>query len=303
MPKPKFTIEQVRTFAAVAAREHISRAAESLELSQGAATQQVHLFEKALGITLLERVGRNVRLTDAGREVAAACQVAMRAVEGIDEAARAARTGEIGSLHLGASLTPANHHVHRPLTRLLHRFPGLHVQVTVDVTVSICERIQAGLIDCGLVEDPLPDLGLETLPICEDEVVMIVSPDSPLATRRDLTPSAFEGLRYLGRNPIAAMEAVSREMLGASYGRVRRLELGTLEAVRAGAIAGLGFAAMPRVSVEADIREGRLIQLDFPAYRRWIRGVRRKSASGPAVEEFWKELKDLAAVSPSLAAV
>ena len=302
MPKPKFTIEQVRTFTAVAAREHISRAAESLELSQGAATQQVHLFEKALGVTLLERVGRNVRLTDAGREVAAACQVAMRALAGIDEAARAARTGEIGSLHVGASLTTANHHVHAPLTRLLQRHPGLHVQVTVEVTVRICEQVQAGLIDCGVVEDPLPALGLETLPICEDEVVLVARPDNPLAAGRDLTPSAFEGQRYLARHQMAAMEAVAREMLGPAYGRVRRLELGTLEAVRGGAIAGLGFAAMPRVSIEADLREGRLVQLDFPVHTRWIRGVRRKSAAGPAVEEFWQELKALA-VSPSPAAV
>ena len=303
MAKPKFTIEQVRTFAAVAAREHISRAAESLDLSQGAATQQVHLFEKALGVTLLERVGRNVRLTDAGREVAAACQIAMRALEGIDESARAARTGEIGSLHVGASLTTANHHVHAPLTRLLKRYPGLHVQVTVEVTVTICERVQAGLIDVGLVEDPLPNLGLDTLPICEDEVVMVVKPESPLAARHHLTPAAFEDERYLARHPMAAMEAVAREMLGASYGQVRRLELGTLEAVRAGAIAGLGFAAMPLVTVEADIQEGRLTQLDFPPYRRWIRGVRRKSSSGPAVEEFWKELNQLAGVTPSRAAV
>ena len=303
MRKPKFTFEQVRTFAAVAAREHISRAAESLELSQGAATQQVHLFEKALGVTLLERVGRNVRLTDAGREVAAACQVAMRALEGIDDAARAARTGEIGSLHVGASLTTANHYVHAPLTRLLQRYPGLHVQVTVEVTIRICEQIQAGLIDAGVVEDPLPDLGLDVITICEDEVVIVVRPDSPLAPRRDLTPADFEAQRYLGRHPMAAMEAIARDMLGASYLAVRRLELGTLEAVRAGAIAGLGFAAMPLVSVEADIREGRLTQLDFPAHKRWIRGVRRKSASGPAVEEFWKELKTHAAVSPTPAGV
>jgi DNA-binding transcriptional LysR family regulator len=301
--KPKFTIEQVRTFAAVAAREHISRAAESLELSQGAATQQVHLFEKSLGVTLLERVGRNVRLTDAGREVAVACQVAMRALEGIDEAARAARTGEIGSLHVGASLTTANHHVHEPLTRLLVRYPGLHVQVTVEVTVRICEQIQAGLIDCGVVEDPVPDLGLQTIALCEDQVVLVVKPDSPLAARRDLTPMAFEGQRYLARHPMAAMEAVAREMLGASYGAVRRLELGTLEAVRAGAIAGLGFAAMPLVSVEPDIREGRLARLAFPSYKRWIRGVRRKSTSSPAVEEFWKELMSSASVTPTRAAV
>jgi DNA-binding transcriptional LysR family regulator len=131
----------------------------------------------------------------------------------------------------------------------------------------------------------------------------VVSPESPLAGRKRLTAAAFEGQRYLARNQMAAMEAVAREMLGASYGQLRRLELGTLEAVRAGAIAGLGFAAMPVVAVAADLREGRLARLDFPAHRRWIRGVRRKSASGPAVEEFWKELKSAAGVTPSRAAV
>lgn len=295
MAKPPFTIEQIRTFVAVAEREHISRAAESLDLSQGAATQQVHLFERALGVNLLERIGRNVRLTDAGREVASACQVAMRALESIEEAARAARTGEIGSLHVGASLTTANHHVHAPLTRLLSRYPGLHVQVDVAVTVRICEQVQAGLLDCGVVEDPVPDLGLETVAMCEDQVVLVARPDNPLASRRPLSAAALEGARYLARSPDAAMEAVAREMLGDAYAAVRRLELGTLESVRAGAVAGLGFAAMPRVAVEADLLEGRLVELAYPSYRRWIRGVRRKGGGGPALEAFWREVTSQAA--------
>src|SRR5439155_7113245 len=200
---------------------------ESLDLSQGAATQQVHLFEKALGITLLERVGRNVRLTDAGRGIAAACQVAMRALQGIEEAARAARTGEIGTLHVGASLTTANHHLHAPLTRLLQAHPGLHVQVTVAVTVRICEQVQAGLIDCGVVEDPVPPLPLESIQLSEDELVVVMRPDHALVGRRGLEAGDLAGERYLARNPEAAVEAVAREMLGPVYAGVRRLELGT----------------------------------------------------------------------------
>ena len=76
MSKPSFTVEQVRSFLAVAEHEHVSRAAASLHLTQGAVTQQIHNFERAVGVRLLERDGRGVRLTDAGRGLAITCRAA-----------------------------------------------------------------------------------------------------------------------------------------------------------------------------------------------------------------------------------
>ena len=64
--KPLCTFEQIRTFLAVASREHVTHAARALGLSQPAVTQQVHQLERALGVPLLQRVGRNVQLTDGG---------------------------------------------------------------------------------------------------------------------------------------------------------------------------------------------------------------------------------------------
>jgi len=72
--KPAFTLEQARSFVAVAETESISRAAQQLSLSQGAVTQQVRNFERALGVRLLERSGGRIHLTDAGAEIAAACR-------------------------------------------------------------------------------------------------------------------------------------------------------------------------------------------------------------------------------------
>ena len=93
----------------------------------------------------------------------------------------------------------------------------------------------------------------------------------------------------------ALLARMRRVQLSGGIGmRVRRLESDE---------AGLmTFRQKVDPAIEADLREGRLVQLDFPVHTRWIRGVRRKSAAGPAVEEFWQELKALA-VSPSPAAV
>src|SRR5437762_12082473 len=89
MRRPSFTIEQLRSFVAVAEHGHVSRAAASLFLTQAAVTQQIRNFEHALGLQLLERDGRGVRLTGAGRSVADTCRAALRAVEVVDDSALA----------------------------------------------------------------------------------------------------------------------------------------------------------------------------------------------------------------------
>src|SRR6058998_1521311 len=105
MRRPSFTIEQLRSFVAVAEHEHVSRAAAALFLTQAAVTQQVRHFENALGLQLFERDGRRVRLTDAGRSLAEACRGALRAVEVVDDSASSLKELRAGSLHLGASPT------------------------------------------------------------------------------------------------------------------------------------------------------------------------------------------------------
>src|SRR5579864_2153210 len=111
MRRPAFTLEQLRSFVAVAEHEHVSRAAASLFLTQGAVTQQIRHFERAVGIQLLERDGRRVRLTDAGRTVAAACRAALRSLEVVEDTAQSVKALKTGSLHLGASPTCASYYL------------------------------------------------------------------------------------------------------------------------------------------------------------------------------------------------
>src|SRR5438105_165947 len=180
--KPAFTLEQIRSFVAVAEHEHISRAAASLFLTQAAVTQQVRHFERAVGLQLLERDGRRVRLTDAGRSLADACRAAMRAVEVMDDTAQAAKELQAGSLHVGASPTCATYY---------------------------------------------------------------------------LPPHLAEFTR------------------------------GHPEYVRAATIAGLGFAALPKRAVAADVASGVLKRLPIPPSLRPITAVRRKGRGGPVQGAFW----------------
>jgi DNA-binding transcriptional LysR family regulator len=296
--KPQFTLEQVRTFVAVAETEHVSRAAASLFLTQGAVTQQLRHFERALGLQLMERAGRGVRLTDAGKALAIACRAALRSVEVVEDTARSMKALESGSLDLGASPTCASYYLPSRLAAFSSRYPAVKLTVTVEPSAAISAQVLAGAIDCGLIEGE-PPTGLMAVVLAHDELVLVAHCDHPLSRLRRVTPAQLAKYRYLGRGPGWAAERTVRKMVGRAYDLSDVMNLGHPEYVRAAAIAGLGYAALPILAVEADLASGVLKRLPGPSSLRAIHAIRRPSESGPTLEEFWRHLTSGA--EPSLA--
>lgn len=284
--KPGFTIEQMRSFLSVAQHEHISKAAGELHLTQGAVTQQVRNFERALGIRLLERVGRGVRLTDAGRSLAASCRGAMRAIDLVGESAQAIKTLETGSLHVGASPTCATYYLPAFLGEFMRDHPTVQLEVTVAPSQDVNERVRAGVLDCGMIEGRHAE-DLLNVAIGSDELVLVAGKGHALAQTQPITTAVLARHRYLGRGPTWSAENTARQMIGDAYDASPALSLGHTDYVRAAAIAGLGYAALPVQAVEHELKAGRLVRLKWPTRKRTIRAVRRRSEAGPTLEEFW----------------
>ena len=289
MRKPAFTLEQLRSFVAVAESEHISRAAASLFLTQGAVTQQIRHFEQAVGVQLLERDGRRVRLTDAGRSLAETCRAALRAVEVIEDSAQAAKQLQAGSLHLGASPTCATYYVPPYLAEFTRRHPGIKLSIVVEPSADLNRGVLTGTLDCAVIEGPT-DPQLLAVELTKDELVLVAHRDHPLAHVQHPGPADFTAHRYLGRGPQWSAERNVREMLGDAYDTVDTLNLGHPEYVRAAALAGLGFAALSKRAVAADISAGFLKRLPVAPIARSINAVRRHGRGGPAQESFWEML-------------
>jgi DNA-binding transcriptional LysR family regulator len=285
----QFTLEQLRTFVAVAETEHVSRAAASLFLTQGAVTQQLRHFEDALGLQLMERAGRGVRLTDAGKALATACKGALRAVETIEDTARSMKALESGSLHLGASPTPASYYLPSRLSAFSARYPAVKLTITVEPSAAIGAQVLAGALDCGVIEaEPAPEL--MTVVLAQDELVLVAHRDHPLSQLDHVAPAQLAKYRYLGRGPGWGAEQTIRKMIGPAHEQSEVLNLGHPEYVRAAAVAGLGYAVLPTLAVEADLATGLLKRLPRPSSARAISAIRRRSEGGPTLEEFWRHL-------------
>ena len=290
MPRrPSFTLEQLRSFVAVADTEHISRAASSLFLTQAAVTQQVRHFERAVGLQLLERDGRRIRLTDAGRSLAEACRAALRALEVIDDSAHAMKDLQAGSLHLGASPTSAAYYLPAHLADFAHSHPAVRLQVTIEPSADLNRRVAAGTLDCAIVGGAAGP-GLMTFELARDEVVVVAHPDHPLSQKRRITPADFVQHRYLGREPQLSAGRTVRDILGDAYDHVDALNLGHSEYIRAAASAGLGYAMLSKRAVAAELASGSLKRLPVQPIFRPIHAVRRRAHGGPALEAFWEML-------------
>lgn len=286
MARPAFSLEQLRSFVAVAEHEHISRAAASLFLTQGAVTQQVRHFERAVGLQLLERDGRGVRLTDAGRAMAVACRAALRSVQVLEDTAESMKTLQAGSLHLGASPTCATYYLPPRVAAFAQLHPGIKLSMTVEPSAEINRQVIAGALDCGLIEGE-PDPDLVAVVVDHDELILVAHRDHPLAGLRRISPDDLAQHRYLGRGPVWATEQTVRQMIGDAYERSEAMNLGHPEYVRAAVLAGLGYAALPRLAVAADLEAGSLKRLAGASSLRAIRAIRRRAQGGPALEQFW----------------
>jgi DNA-binding transcriptional LysR family regulator len=296
MRRPAFTLEQLRSFVAVSEHEHISKAAAALFLTQAAVTQQVHHLEHALGVQLLEHYGRRIRLTGAGRELAISCRAVLRAVEVLEDTSESMKNLQAGSLHIGASPTCASYYLPDRLAAFSRLRPGIKLDVSVDPTSDINRHVEAGTVDCGLIEgEPYPELLSYVL--AQDELILVARHDHPLSALATVTPAQLAEYRYLRRGPTWSAEHRVREMLGDAYDAADVLNLGHPEYVRAAVVAGLGFAALPRLAVDADLASGTLKALPTPSIFRSISAIRRKAKGGPVQEAFWSYLTGGAAVA------
>ena len=289
MRRPSFTLEQLRSFVAVSETEHISRAAASLFLTQAAVTQQVRHFERATGLQLFERDGRRVRLTDAGRSMADTCRAALRSAEVVEDSALAMRHLHSGSLELGASPTCATYYVPPYLARFNRQYPGIKLGMSVEPSTDLNRRVLVGTLDCAVIEGE-PDPQLVAHEITRDELILVAHRDHPLSGLRRISEDDLVKHLYLGRGPQWSAERHVRAMIGDAYDRVDVLNLGHPEYVRAALLSGLGFCALSKRAVAADMASGEVKRLPVPSVLRSISAMRRSARGGPAQEAFWELL-------------
>jgi DNA-binding transcriptional LysR family regulator len=258
------------TFCAVVDRGSFSAAAEDLGISQPAVSAQIRSLEERLDQRLLDRNGRRVELTEAGRvlEVHARRMIALEA----DLERAMGDVGEriAGRLVIGSSTGPGEVLLPRVLGAFRAAHPGVGVSLVVQDTQSICERVLEGELELGIVGAARPHRGLEFEPFLRDELVVIAPPSHPLAGRSSVTLEELAAEPLLMQQTGSGVRAVLEAALRSAGIRPQDLriemELGLQQSVKAAVLAGLGVTLISRLTVAAEVADGMLAAIPIEGH-------------------------------------
>lgn len=264
------TLDQLKIFVAVADRGHVTRAAESLRMTQSAVSAAIAALEKRYGTLLFDRLGRRIELTEAGRRFLPEA----RAV--LERAATARSVLEdlsgltIGALSVAASQTIATYWLPRRLADFHARYPGVRLDVTIANTRQVEAAVAEGVVDLGLVEGPTQHRTLIRRPVDVDRLVLVVASGHPAPPKRAGGQLDLEALpwviREAGSGTRESFETFMKQE-GADPDRLRTfLVLPSNEAVREAVEAGAGATVISEHVVARDLAAGLLkaIPVDLP---------------------------------------
>src|SRR5215210_1446941 len=253
---------QLAAFCAVVERRSFSQPAERLGVTQPAGSLQVRALEKRLGTQLLDRSGRGVVRTEAGRRLYRGAQ-RLLTLEGqiLDEIAGEGE-GELGGeLQIGASTGPAAIVVPLLLCEFQRAHPAVRVALAVSDTQSVVERVAARELELGIVGAARRHRAVRFEPFFDDEVILACPPGHRFADRTvSLDELREESL--IGMQEGAGGRQIVEDELRTLGLRLRdldvRLELGLQESVRSAVQAGYGVTFISRSAVEPELAAGTL---------------------------------------------
>jgi DNA-binding transcriptional LysR family regulator len=189
-------LHQLRCFVAVAEELHFGRAAIRMHMTQPPLSRQVQLLERGLGIQLLERNNRSVKLTAAGQGFLRDARHILAFSDQAADGARRLARGEAGSLTLGFTAVSAYQMIPQLLARAAQDLPGLQFTLKETVSSAQLEALAAHRIDVGFVRQVNDHATLDAQLISREPLLVAVPDNHPLARQpaiavRDLDQQAF----------------------------------------------------------------------------------------------------------------
>ena len=180
-------LRQLRYFVVLAETLHFGRAAALLNISQPPLSRQIALLEAELGVVLLDRTRRSVRLSAAGHRFYRDAKTVMATVDQARGHARAADLGEEGTLMAGFMFAAA-YSIVPVLTRAYaSAFPRVELKLSESIPTQLVADIRAGKADVGIMYPSDSAVELETRTIFSEQLVAVLPEGHRLATRAEIT--------------------------------------------------------------------------------------------------------------------
>src|SRR5215207_6527431 len=285
----KLETRHLRLVVAIADYGSLTRAGNQLHLTQSALSHQLTDLEAQLGVKLFERLGKRMEPTLAGERLIGRARVALQQLREMEHEVKQIASGREATLRIATECYTCYHWLPAVLKAFGERYPKIEIQIVPSATARPIRALLAGKIDVCIVLQRPRDRRVEAVPLFDDELVAVVAPTHPLASRAYLEASDFAHEHLLNYSPPEESFLFQRLLTPAGV-MPRQLSLIQLtEAMIELTKAGMGICALARWAVEPPVRAGTLCAIPLTAgglSRRWYSATRAAKNKPEYLREF-----------------
>ena len=252
-------LRQLEVIRAIADTGSFTAAGEKLHVSQSAISRQILLLEEELGEPVFHRIGRRIRITPAGESL---LQLSHRVFQDLHDTVSAigdTRESLKGTMRLVGGMTVCLYAFPTLLADVRRIHPALDVKITVGSADRSIAMLRSGAGDLGLLTLPVEATDLVSVPVLEEELLLVAYPSHPLARRKRITTRDLHGQPFI----LFETGSITRRLVDELFARegVQTqvvMETENVEIIKAMVRHGLGISIVPWQAASADVQMGHL---------------------------------------------
>ncbi|SFF35779.1 DNA-binding transcriptional regulator, LysR family [Paenibacillus algorifonticola] len=274
-------LRQLKTFYTLASTLNFTRAAEVQKYVPSTVTMQMKALEEELGVKLVDRLGKNVTLTDAGRTFLRYADNILSVVEEAQHAVK--QSGELtGTVIISADETLCTYRLPAVLRQFRLCYPGIRLMFRPLANSNLKQSLREGDADIiFMLDEDKGETGFCGEKMLDEPFYLLVSPDHPLAAHTALAIEDFHGETFLLTEKGCSYRTFfDRSLSQRGMGGITELEFNSAEAIKQCAKIGMGIAILPEMAVIGEVNRRELVPLPWDL-----------TATSFATQMFWHEEK------------
>jgi len=279
-------LQHLRMFVTVAKHAHVSKAATELHMAQPAVSRMIHELERSCGgVALIEKIGRNVRLTEAGEALVVHAQSILAEVSAAEATMRARKGLLAGRVSIGTPPSVGVRLLPKNLSAFHQTYPDIELRIHQAGTNQLLQLLELGEIDIAIATLPVPSKNHVIVPMFDEPLVAVVSMQHRYATRHRVMLAELAEEGFLLYPAGYEMHDVIVSACRAA-GFVPRVVVdgGDVALLLRLAEANLGIALVPRLAVTGE-EDVAVLELTQPTLQRTMAVVYRSDRTLSAASQ------------------
>ncbi len=294
-----YTLHQLQIFQKIAETRSVTKAADELHLTQPAVSIQLKNFQAQFDIPLTEVIGRNIYITDFGKEIALAAEKILEQVYSINYKTLAYQGELIGKLKISVVST-GKYVMPYFISGFINQNPGVELEMDVTNKTKVVETLDNNEVDFALVSILPEKLRVEHVPLLKNKLYLVGNSAAKHVIKKT-SKKSLQNLPFIFREKGSGTRQVMEKFLTDNdLSVLRKLELTSNEAVKQALLANLGYSIMPLIGIKNELQNKDLKIIPYkglPVQTQWsltwLKGKKHSNVASAFLEYIKEHKKDI----------